>query len=56
MRAKCLLCNQIDQISDDDPLAKRLRNRPIHTYTCPECYDRISRKAKTRRGVTQSTE
>ncbi|WP_090397483.1 YlaI family protein [Natribacillus halophilus] len=50
MRAQCLLCHRIDTINDDDPLAKRLRNRPIHTYTCPECYDRIAHKAKTRRG------
>ncbi|MBB6449431.1 uncharacterized protein YlaI [Geomicrobium halophilum] len=48
MRAKCVLCDRIDTIADDDPLAKRLRNRPIHTYTCPECYNRISAKANKR--------
>ena len=42
MRVKCVLCDQIDQLEDEDPLAKKLRNRPIHTYMCPTCRERIS--------------
>lgn len=42
MRVKCVLCDQINQLEDEDPLAKKLRNRPIHTYMCPTCKERIS--------------
>lgn len=42
MRVKCVLCDQINQLEDEDPLAKKLRNKPIHTYMCPTCRERIS--------------
>lgn len=42
MRVKCVLCDQINQLEDEDPLAKKLRNKPIHTYMCPMCRERIS--------------
>ncbi|ARK22596.1 DUF2197 domain-containing protein [Sporosarcina sp. P26b] len=42
MRVKCVLCDEIDHLEDDNPLAKKLRNRPIHTYMCPTCRERIS--------------
>ena len=32
MRVQCVLCDTIHELEDDSPLAKRLRNRPIHTY------------------------
>ncbi|AZB42792.1 DUF2197 domain-containing protein [Bacillus sp. FJAT-42376] len=48
MRVKCVICDQVHTINDETLLAKRLRNRPIHTYTCPECYDRIEVKTKER--------
>jgi uncharacterized protein YlaI len=48
MRVKCVLCDRIDAIDDESLLAKRLRNRPIHTYMCQECYDRIAEKTKAR--------
>ncbi|MFC4184528.1 YlaI family protein [Saccharococcus thermophilus] len=48
MRVKCVLCDRIDTIDDESLLAKRLRNRPIHTYMCQECYDRIAEKTKAR--------
>jgi uncharacterized protein YlaI len=48
MRVKCVLCDRIDAIDDESLLAKRLRNRPIHTYMCKECYDRIAEKTKAR--------
>ena len=34
MRVKCVICDEIGQFTDDAPLAKKLRNRPIHTYMC----------------------
>jgi uncharacterized protein YlaI len=48
MKVKCVLCDRIDTIDDESLLAKRLRNRPIHTYMCEECYDRIAEKTKAR--------
>ncbi|MBS2968825.1 MULTISPECIES: YlaI family protein [Bacillaceae] len=48
MRVKCVICDQVHTINDETLLAKRLRNRPIHTYTCPECYERIETKTKER--------
>ncbi|WP_083910671.1 YlaI family protein [Salsuginibacillus kocurii] len=42
MKARCVLCDTIDVISDDNPLAKKLRNRPIHTYMCEACHTRIT--------------
>ncbi|KAA6453001.1 DUF2197 domain-containing protein [Bacillus swezeyi] len=48
MRVKCSLCDKIDKIDDDTQIAKRLRNRPIHTYLCDECYVRIKRKTENR--------
>lgn len=48
MRVKCILCDYIDNIENESPTAKRLRNRPIHTYLCKPCTDRISDKTKAR--------
>ncbi|WP_301108179.1 YlaI family protein [Sporosarcina sp.] len=48
MRVKCVLCDQINQLEDSDPLAKKLRNKPIHTYMCPSCRERISEKTEAR--------
>ncbi len=48
MRVKCVLCDKIDILNDENSLAKRLRNRPIHTYMCPTCYDRIEKNTKER--------
>lgn len=48
MRVKCVICDEIGQLLDDAPLAKKLRNRPIHTYMCPTCNDRISEKTVSR--------
>ncbi|MGW8787084.1 DUF2197 domain-containing protein, partial [Heyndrickxia sporothermodurans] len=31
MKVKCVLCEKINDIDDDSIMAKRLRNRPIHT-------------------------
>ncbi|ANB57562.1 hypothetical protein GFC29_254 [Anoxybacillus sp. B7M1] len=48
MRVKCVLCEQMDTIDDESLLAKRLRNRPIHTYMCEQCHERIAEKTKAR--------
>lgn len=44
----CSLCEKVDELDDDSPLAKKLRNRPIHTYMCEECHQRISERTKER--------
>lgn len=48
MKVKCVLCDKIEAIEDETLLAKRLRNRPIHTYLCNECYGRISDKTQAK--------
>lgn len=44
MRVKCVLCNTVEKLDDESSLAKRLRNRPIHTFMCKTCHDRITQK------------
>lgn len=48
MKVQCVICDRIDELSDDLPLAKKLRNRLIHTYMCPACHDRIAEKTQER--------
>lgn len=48
MRVKCVICDAIGQLPDDLPLAKKLRNRPIHTYMCDPCHERIAEKTIAR--------
>ena len=48
MRVKCVICESINQLDDDSLSAKRLRNRPIHTYMCDSCRDRIAQKTEAR--------
>lgn len=48
MRVKCVLCDKIEAIDDETIMAKRLRNRPIHTYMCQDCHERITEKTKAR--------
>ncbi|MBD1380939.1 YlaI family protein [Metabacillus arenae] len=48
MRVKCVLCDKIDTIDDETLEAKRLRNRPIHTYMCGPCNNRIEIKTNER--------
>jgi uncharacterized protein YlaI len=48
MRVKCVLCDKIENINSDTLQAKRLRNRPIHTYMCKDCDERIAEKTKNR--------
>ncbi|MEW9501440.1 YlaI family protein [Jeotgalibacillus marinus] len=48
MRVKCFICEKIESIEDFSPLAKKLRNRPIHTFLCNDCNSRIEDKTKKR--------
>ena len=51
MRVKCVLCEKIDKLDDQLPLAKRLRNRPIHTYMCEVCHQRITERTEKRKAT-----
>ncbi len=48
MRVKCVICDSINNLNDDLPLAKKLRNRPIHTYMCEQCHERIAINTEAR--------
>ncbi len=48
MRVKCVLCDKIEDIEDETLMAKRLRNRPIHTYMCIPCHERIEERTNER--------
>ncbi|MBP3952172.1 YlaI family protein [Bacillus suaedae] len=52
MRVKCVLCDKIEQLDDQLPLAKKLRNRPIHTYMCETCHERIKVQTEGRQSQT----
>ncbi|WP_026690072.1 YlaI family protein [Alteribacter aurantiacus] len=51
MRVQCVMCNVVEDINDYSPLAKKLRNRPIHTYMCDECYGRIEKRTNERKAT-----
>ncbi len=51
MRVQCVLCNIVENIDDYSPLAKRLRNRPIHTYMCKKCEERITERTNERKAT-----
>ncbi|WP_252315650.1 YlaI family protein [Sinobaca sp. H24] len=48
MKVKCVLCDDIHDLDDGNPLAKKLRNRPIHTYMCETCQARIAKRTEER--------
>lgn len=48
MQVKCALCEKICQLDDQSVIAKRLKNRPIHTYLCDSCNKRISERTRAR--------
>lgn len=41
MKVQCVLCDVIEEIEQDSPLAKKLRNHPTTTYMCRPCSHRI---------------
>lgn len=48
MRVKCVICDIVENLEDDNPVAKKLRNRPIHTYMCNTCKKRIELNTNAR--------
>lgn len=48
MKVQCVICDRFDQLPDDLPESKKLRNRPIHTYMCDDCNQRIAEKTYAR--------
>lgn len=48
MRVKCVICDTIHELPNDLPLAKKLRNRPIHTFMCTACSERITTHTQAR--------
>ncbi|MBN6889185.1 uncharacterized protein YlaI [Cytobacillus horneckiae] len=48
MKVQCVICDTIETIENDSLEAKRLRNRPIHTYMCEVCKDRITKRTNER--------
>ena len=51
MRVKCVICDKIESIDDETLVAKRLRNRPIHTYMGDECSERIEKRTNERKAT-----
>lgn len=48
MRVQCVICDKVETIEDETLIAKRLRNRPIHTYMCNTCNERIEVRTNAR--------
>jgi uncharacterized protein YlaI len=48
MKVQCVICDAVEPIPDDSHEAKKLRNRPIHTYMCKACYQRIEDNTNAR--------
>ncbi|GKU82345.1 YlaI family protein [Niallia sp. NCCP-28] len=48
MKVKCVICDKIEDIDENSFQAKRLRNRPIHTYMCKDCETRITKNTQKR--------
>ena len=48
MKVKCVICDKVESIDAQLPIAKKLRNRPIHTYMCQTCHDRIKERTQSR--------
>ncbi|KAB2496176.1 YlaI family protein [Priestia filamentosa] len=51
MRVQCVICDVIETIDNELPLAKKIRNRPIHTYMCQTCHDRITKRTEERKAT-----
>ncbi|MCP8616078.1 YlaI family protein [Salirhabdus salicampi] len=51
MRVKCILCDQVDNISATSLLAKQLRKRRVQSYMCTECRERIEKRTEERKAT-----
>lgn len=56
MRVQCVLCDAVHELDDDSLEAKKLKNRPLHTYMCVNCYERITEKTKRHHKSSTDTE
>lgn len=41
MNVQCVICDKVNSYEDNSITAKRLKNRWIRTYLCPDCDERI---------------
>lgn len=48
MIVQCFLCDGKGEIDPYSFIAKRIRNRPLTTYMCQACNERITAKAQER--------
>ncbi|MCL1630973.1 YlaI family protein [Sporolactobacillus sp. CPB3-1] len=48
MHVHCALCDKVCYLDDQSAIAKKLRNRPIHTYLCDACDKRIGERTRAR--------
>lgn len=46
MRVQCILCDAVHELDDNSLEAKKLRNKPLHTYMCVDCSERITEKTE----------
>lgn len=46
MQVKCTICDKVEEIENNSPHAKRLRNRRKNIHLCTTCYDRIEENTK----------
>ncbi|MFB4210995.1 YlaI family protein [Shouchella sp. 1P09AA] len=51
MKVQCVICDKIEDIDDYSVIAKKLRNRPIHTYMCEHCQERITKRTDERKAT-----
>ncbi|AQQ53835.1 YlaI family protein [Planococcus lenghuensis] len=48
MMVQCVICDILEELDNTAPEAKRLRNRPIHTYMCAACHERVTARTNER--------
>lgn len=44
----CPICDRVETIDTNSPLAKKLRNRRKHLYLCKACTDRVTKNTLKR--------
>ncbi|WP_047982936.1 YlaI family protein [Ornithinibacillus californiensis] len=48
MQVKCVICDIVENIEDNSPQAKKLRNKKTYMYLCQKCNERIKEKTLDR--------
>jgi uncharacterized protein YlaI len=48
MQVKCVICDIVENIEDNSPQAKKLRNKKTYMYLCQTCNNRIKEKTLDR--------